>query len=54
MGDYLAQRIIDGAFDTWEKSGMTSYQFVISKKPNLKTGIDAYLTKMERTDLITV
>lgn len=44
MGDYLAQRIIDGAF---------AYDFVISKKPNLKTEIDAYLSKMERTDLIT-
>ena len=44
MGDYLAQRIIDGAF---------TYDFVISKKPNLKTEIDAYLTKMERVDLIT-
>lgn len=53
MGDYLAQRIIDGAFDTWGKDGMTNYQFVISKKPNLKPEIDTYLTKMERTDLIT-
>lgn len=44
MGDYLAQRIIDGAF---------TYNYVISKKTNLKTEIDAYLTKMERTDLIT-
>lgn len=44
MGDYLAQRIIDGAF---------TYNFVISKKTNLKTEIDAYLTEMERIDLIT-
>ena len=54
MGDYLAQRIIDGAFDTWEKDGMTSYQFIISKKTNLKTEIDAYLTKMGKADLIIV
>lgn len=45
MGDYLAQRIIDGAF---------TYDFVISKKSNLKGEIDAYLTKMERADLITI
>ena len=44
MGDYLAQRIIDGAF---------TYDFIINKKPNLKIEIDAYLSKMERTDLIT-
>lgn len=43
MGDYLAQRIIDGAF---------TYEFVISKKANLKTEIYAYLAKMERVDLI--
>lgn len=45
MADYLAQRIIDGRF---------TYAEVIAKKPNLKTGIDAYLTAQGRQDLITV
>lgn len=44
MADYLAQRIIDGRF---------TYTEVITKKPNLKTGIDAYLTEKGRQDLIT-
>lgn len=43
MADYLAQRIIDGAF---------TYNYVIEKRPNLKDGIDAYLTEKGRTDLI--
>lgn len=43
MADYLASRIIDGAF---------TYTFVISKKPNLKDGIDAYLTAQGKADLI--
>ena len=43
MGEYLAQRIIDGAF---------TYTFVLSKKPNLKTEIDAYLTLQNMEDLI--
>ncbi|MDP4146594.1 MAG: hypothetical protein Q8936_19315 [Bacillota bacterium] len=44
MADYLAQRIIDGAY---------TYDYVISKKPQLKEGIDAYLTLQGRQDLIT-
>lgn len=51
MADYLGQRIIDGAFDD-KQVGMTSYQYVISKRPDLKTGIDTYLTEQGRTDLI--
>jgi len=43
MADYMAQRIIDGAF---------TYAQVITKKPDLKTGIDAYLTAQGRQDLI--
>lgn len=44
MAAYMAQRIIDGAY---------TYDFVISKRPDLKAGIDAYLTEKGRTDLIT-
>ena len=43
MAAYLAQRIIDGAY---------TYEFVISKRPDLKEGINEYLTKKGRTDLI--
>lgn len=43
MADYMAQRIIDGAY---------SYAYVISKRPDLQSGIDAYLTKQDRSDLI--
>lgn len=43
MAAYLAQRIIDGAY---------TYEFVISKRPDLKAGIDAYLTEKGRADLI--
>ncbi len=45
MANYLAQRIIDGAF---------TYDYVISKRPDLKDGIDAYLIEKGREDLITV
>jgi hypothetical protein len=44
MAAYLGQRIIDGAF---------TYDYVISKRPDLKTGIDTYLTEQNRSDLIT-
>jgi hypothetical protein len=44
MGAYLGQRIIDGAH---------TYDFVISKRPDLKNDIDAYLTSKGREDLIT-
>jgi hypothetical protein len=44
MAAYLAQRIIDGAY---------AYDFVISKRPDLKAGIDAYLIEKGRQDLIT-
>jgi hypothetical protein len=43
MAAYMGQRIIDGAY---------TYAFVISKRPDLKAGIDAYLTEKGRTDLI--
>lgn len=43
MGDYMGQRIIDEAY---------TYDYVISKRPDLKTGIDEYLTEKGRQDLI--
>jgi len=43
MADYMAQRIIDGVY---------TYDYVISKRPDLKAGIDAYLTAQGRADLI--
>lgn len=43
MAAYMAQRIIDGAY---------TYEYVISKRPDLQTGIDAYLISQEREDLI--
>lgn len=44
MAAYMGQRIIDGAQD---------YAFVISKRPDLKAGIDDYLIQKDRQDLIT-
>lgn len=44
MAAYLAQRIIDGAY---------TYDYVIRRRPDLKEGIDAYLTSKGREDLIT-
>lgn len=44
MANYMGQRIIDGAY---------TYDYVISKRPDLKSGIDAYLTSNGRQDLIT-
>lgn len=44
MANYLAQRIIDGAY---------TYDYVISKRPDLKQGIDKYLISQDREDLIT-
>lgn len=43
MGFYMAQRIIDGAY---------TYEFVISKRPDLKTDIDTYLTEKGKENLI--
>jgi len=44
MAAYMAQRIIDRAY---------TYDYVISKRPDLKAGIDAYLIEKGRDDLIT-
>ncbi len=44
MANYLAQRIIDGIY---------TYDYVISKKPSYKNGIDTYLTENGYSDLIT-
>lgn len=43
MAAYMAQRIIDGAY---------TYDYVISKRPDLKDGIDVYLVDKGREDLI--
>lgn len=43
MADYLASRIIDGVY---------TYSYVIGKRADLKSGIDAYLTQQGRTDLM--
>ena len=43
MAAYMGQRIIDGAY---------TYDYVISARPDLKPGIDAYLTSKDRWDLI--
>lgn len=40
----MGQRIIDEVY---------SYEYVISKRPDLKQGIDAYLISKDRQDLIT-
>lgn len=44
MAAYMGQRIIDGAY---------TYEYVISKRPDLKARIDLYLTENGREDLIT-
>jgi hypothetical protein len=44
MAAYMGQRIIDGVY---------TYDYVISKRPDLKVGIDQYLIEKGRADLIT-
>lgn len=44
MVAYIASRIIASIY---------TYDYVIGKRPDLKVGIDAYLTEQGRTDLIT-
>jgi hypothetical protein len=44
MAAYMAQRIIDGVY---------TYEYVITKRPDLQEGIDAYLIQKGREDLIT-
>ena len=44
MAAYMGQRIIDGAH---------TYDYVVDKRPDLKEGIDTYLTEQGRIDLIT-
>lgn len=43
MAEYMASRIISGHQD---------YAFVISRRPDLKEGIDAELRRLGREDLI--
>jgi hypothetical protein len=45
MANYLAQRVIDTVY---------TYDHVISKRPDLRSGIDKYLIDNGREDLITV
>lgn len=45
MAEFMAQRIIDGLLD---------YTYVISKRPDLKEGIDKYLKDKSRDDLIVI
>jgi hypothetical protein len=44
MANYMGQRIIDNVY---------TYDYVISKRPDLKSGIDTYLISQGREDLIT-
>lgn len=44
MANYLAQRVIDEIY---------TYTYVVSRRPDLKNGIDSYLIKNEKEDLIT-
>lgn len=44
MAAYLAQRIIAGAY---------TYDYVVSRRPDLKEGIDAYLIEKGREELMT-
>lgn len=43
MAEYMAKRILEEAY---------TYEYVIKKRADLKTGIDEYLTSIGRTDLI--
>ncbi|MBM7868892.1 hypothetical protein JOC70_000361 [Clostridium pascui] len=43
MSDYMASRIIESAYN---------YSYVVTKLPNLKTGIDTYLTLKGKEELI--
>lgn len=44
MAAYMAQRIIDGAY---------IYDYVFTKRPDLKAGIDTYLIERGKIELIT-
>lgn len=44
MAAYMGSRIISGVY---------TYDYVISKRPDLKEGIDAYLISKEQEGLIT-
>lgn len=44
MAVYMAKRIIEGVY---------TYDYVITKRPDLKAGIDEYLISQGREDLIT-
>lgn len=45
MAAYMGMRIMDGVY---------TYAYVISRRPDLQEGIDAYLIEKGRTDLIDV
>ena len=44
MAPYMGQRILDEAY---------TYEYVLSKRPDLKEGIDEYLISKDRADIIT-
>mgnify|MGYP000589390348 CR=1 FL=1 len=44
MAAYMGSRIISGVY---------TYDYVISKRPDLKEGIDSYLIEQGHEDLIT-
>jgi hypothetical protein len=43
MAEYMGMRILAGALD---------YRMVVTKRPDLKTAIDTYLTSVGRSDLV--
>ena len=45
MAIYMAKRIIEGVY---------TYEYVVSKRPDLKGGIDEYLTSQGKENLIKV
>jgi hypothetical protein len=45
MAAYMGQRIIDEVY---------TYTYVVTKRPDLKTGINEYLTEKGRQDLIDI
>ncbi len=45
MANYLAQRIIDEVY---------TYAYVVSRRPDLKSGIDSYLIKNGREDFANI
>jgi hypothetical protein len=49
MANFMAQMIIDNPV-----GGKYTYTYVVTKRPDLKTGVDEYLVSKNREDLIAV